>query len=310
MRLPFQSPFDWDAIAAILADRAIPGVESVRERTYRRTISLDGGPGVLEIRPGGNDHLLLQAHLPYWEGLIHVVERAGRMVGVDVDPSPAVTHLAGRPVDRRTLTGRPGFACRAPGGRSRWPSTPSSRSTAQCLKRGRDWARWSKHFGQPVAGLAHELTHLFPSAEVLTGADPAELAIDVPAASTEAIVSLARGVATGDIALDGSLRSTDLVARLTAIPGVGPSAAHHIALRLGQHDAFPEADPHLLRALATSTPRARRRRTPIPTMATLARVAATHLATQRSRNRGIDAGHCVKNVQRRIPRRSHPSKWK
>ena len=44
-------------------------------------------PGVLEIHPGGADHLLLRAHLPYWEGLIHVAERAGRMVGADVGPA-------------------------------------------------------------------------------------------------------------------------------------------------------------------------------------------------------------------------------
>ena len=87
MRLPFEPPFDWDDMAAFFADRAVPGVESVSGGAYRRTISLDGAPGVLEVLPGGADHLLLRAHLPYWEGLIHVAERAGRMVGTDVGPA-------------------------------------------------------------------------------------------------------------------------------------------------------------------------------------------------------------------------------
>ena len=87
MRLPFEPPFDWDAVTAFFADLAVPGVESVPGRVYRRTISLDGAPGVLEVHPGGADHLLLRAHLPYWEGLIHVAERAGRMVGADAGPA-------------------------------------------------------------------------------------------------------------------------------------------------------------------------------------------------------------------------------
>ncbi len=83
MRLPFEPPFDWAATAAFFAGHAVPGVESVSGRVYRRTVSLDGAPGVLEVHPGGPDHLLLRAHLPYWEGLIHVAERAGRMAGTD-----------------------------------------------------------------------------------------------------------------------------------------------------------------------------------------------------------------------------------
>src|SRR5262245_40555411 len=51
MRLPFEPPFDWGAVAAFFADRAVPGVESVSDRVYRRTITLDGAPGVLEVYP-------------------------------------------------------------------------------------------------------------------------------------------------------------------------------------------------------------------------------------------------------------------
>jgi AraC family transcriptional regulator of adaptative response / DNA-3-methyladenine glycosylase II len=79
LRMPFRAPYDWPAIAALLAQRAVPGVESIEDAVYRRTISLDGAPGVLEISAGGTDHLLLRAHLPYWEGLIHVVQRASRL---------------------------------------------------------------------------------------------------------------------------------------------------------------------------------------------------------------------------------------
>lgn len=82
LRLPFSAPYDWEAALGLLETRAIPGVESVEADTYRRTVMLDGAPGMLEIGPGGADHLLLRAHLPYWEGVIHVAERAARAVGI------------------------------------------------------------------------------------------------------------------------------------------------------------------------------------------------------------------------------------
>jgi AraC family transcriptional regulator of adaptative response / DNA-3-methyladenine glycosylase II len=56
-----------------LAARAIAGVESVSEGIYRRTVAIEGDPGVLELFPGGHDYLVLRAHLPHWEGLIHTV---------------------------------------------------------------------------------------------------------------------------------------------------------------------------------------------------------------------------------------------
>src|SRR5437879_862808 len=73
LRLPFAPPWHWEALSTFLAERAVPGVESVHDGVYRRTISLDGEAGVIEVTRGGDDHLLLTAHMPFWEGLIHVV---------------------------------------------------------------------------------------------------------------------------------------------------------------------------------------------------------------------------------------------
>ena len=113
MRLPFQHPYDWTAVCEFLAAHAVPGVESVDDGTYRRTISVDGGPGVLEVGPGSPDHLILRAHLPYWEGLIHVVERAGRLVAVDTDTTPARSQLLRDPTIGELVATRPGV--RVPG---------------------------------------------------------------------------------------------------------------------------------------------------------------------------------------------------
>ncbi|NUR98574.1 MAG: DNA-3-methyladenine glycosylase 2 family protein, partial [Kribbellaceae bacterium] len=97
LRLPFTPPYDWDAMCTFLAERAIPGVEAVADGVYRRTISLDGEAGMLEIGPGGDDYLLLRAHLPFWEGVIHVVDRAARLVGLDCEPVVARAELSSDP---------------------------------------------------------------------------------------------------------------------------------------------------------------------------------------------------------------------
>jgi AraC family transcriptional regulator, regulatory protein of adaptative response / DNA-3-methyladenine glycosylase II len=214
MRLPVQPPFDWAAMAAFFAGRAVPGVESVSGPVYRRTISLDGAPGVLEVHPGGPDHLLLRAHLPYWEGLIHVAERAGRMVGADASP-----------------------AVRAPGAWGPFEAAVQAIVAQECGGPGeasRQLGGLVQRFGPRVSGLTHGLTHLFPSAELLAAGDLAGL--DLPPVTAMSLAALATGVASGEIVLDHGARRADLIASLTAVPGIRPATAHQIALRLGHRE--------------------------------------------------------------------------
>lgn len=110
LRLPVLPGYDWNAVCSFLAARATPGVEAVDGDTYRRTITMMGSPGLIEVSPGPEPgYLLLRAHLPYWEGLIHVVDRIGRALGVDADHG-APTIRAPRPghaaeSDNRMATG-------------------------------------------------------------------------------------------------------------------------------------------------------------------------------------------------------------
>jgi AraC family transcriptional regulator, regulatory protein of adaptative response / DNA-3-methyladenine glycosylase II len=209
MRLPFEPPFDWDGTLAFFADRAIPGVESVSGQVYRRTISLDGAPGVLEVHRGGGDHLLLRAHLPYWEGLIHVAERAGRMVGTDVGP-----------------------AFRAPGAWGPFEAAAHAVASQDGLHQARQrLGRLVRRFGPRVPGLTHGLTHLFPSAEALAAGDLDGL--DLPPATAKGLAALASGVAGGQIVLDHGVARADLIASLTAGTGIELAAADQVARRLG-----------------------------------------------------------------------------
>ena len=51
LTLAYRPPYDWDAMVAFLSARATPGVESVGQLNYRRTISVDGKHGVIKVSP-------------------------------------------------------------------------------------------------------------------------------------------------------------------------------------------------------------------------------------------------------------------
>lgn len=252
LRVPFDPPFDWDAILGHLSRRAIPGVESVEGGVYRRTIVLDGDPGMLELRLGGVDHLLLTAHLPYWEGLIHVVERAARMVGIDIDVTAGERHLATDSVVSAIVKRHAGL--RIPGAWGPFEAgVQAIVSQTLDLASMRDGlATITRAYGTHIPGLPHNLTHVFPSADTIAESDLAESYLPRPLADT--VIAFASAVATDAVRIDGSASLDELISSLVAIRGIERSTAHQIALRLGYHDAFPHADPLVRRALQQVVP--------------------------------------------------------
>jgi len=218
LRLPFHGPLDWDAMVAHLAARAIPGVEHVSGNTYRRTIVIDGDPGVLEFFPGGDDHLVLRAHLPHWEELIHVVGRARRVASLDFDLDEPATQLADDPTIGPLLEARPGL--RPPGTWDPFETgvraivgqqvTVVAANTIAC--------RLVERLGNPVPGLRQlGLSHTFPSADTLATADLGGLGLT--RAGTAAVRSFARAVADDTVRLDRSVSLDRLVASITALDG-------------------------------------------------------------------------------------------
>lgn len=249
LRLPFEGPVDWDALLRYLAARAVPGVEHVDGGTYRRTIVVDGDPGVLELRRGGADHLVLRAHLPHWEGLIHVVDRTRRIAGLDTDVAGAIRHLGADPSLGPLVAARPGL--RVPGcwdplevGVRAIVGQQVTMAAATTLV-----GRLVERLGTPVPGLGPVgLTHAFPGAGTIAAADLVGLGLT--AGRARAVRGFAAAVAADDVRLDRSVGLEQLVDQIGALPGIGPWTAHCVALRLGEPDAFPAGDLHLRRAMA------------------------------------------------------------
>jgi len=246
LRLPFAPPLDWPALLEWFGGRAVDGVEVVDGWTYRRTILVDGEPGVIEVSPGGEDHLLLQAHLPYWEGLIHVVQQVRRMFGLD---QAASDRLASDPVLAPVVASRPGL--RVPGSWDGFEVGVRAILGQQVTVTGaRTLAgRLVRELGTPVPGLSElGLTHTFPSAAVVADGDLS--GVGLTGARITALRTFASAVRDGDVRLDGSVSLEDFVSSVVALPGLGDWTAQYLALRLGEADAFPAGDLGLRKALA------------------------------------------------------------
>lgn len=251
LRMPFRGPLDWDAIVAYFRPRVIPGVEQIDGDVYRRTVVVDGDPGVLEILRGGPDYLLLRAHLPHWENLIHLVQRARRIASLDVDVDQPLDVLGRDPVVGPLIAARPGL--RTPGAWDPFETGVRAILGQQVSVSGATTlaGRLVQRVGTAVAGLgAVGLTHTFPTPEALAAADLD--GVGLPGARQAAIRVFAEAVADGSVRLDRSVGMDELVSSITALPGLGPWTAQYIALRLGEPDAFPDTDLGVRRFLAAN----------------------------------------------------------
>lgn len=255
MRLPVTGELAWEELLGYLERRAIPGVESVRDGVYRRTVVVDGDPGVLELSRPAADHLVLVAHLPHWEGLIHLVERARRIVGLDVDLDAARDHLRRDPVIGPLVRRAPGL--RPPG---TWDPFETAVRTV-CGQRisvaaaMTVVARIVERHGAQVPGLgALGLSRTFPGPEVLAHADLE--GVGLTGARVDTLRGLAAAVAGGSLPLDRAIGMERFVGTVTAMRGLGPWSAQYLALRLGYPDAFPSQDLGLRRALEARWERA------------------------------------------------------
>jgi AraC family transcriptional regulator, regulatory protein of adaptative response / DNA-3-methyladenine glycosylase II len=246
LRLPFRQPLCPDNLFGHLAATAVPGVEEVRDGAYRRTLSLEHGPGIVELKPQP-DHVTARITLTDLRDLTAAIARCRWLLDLDADPV-AVDELLGadpelRPVVRRAPGRRvprcvdgAELAVRAVLGQQ--VSTAAARTSA-----GRLVAR----FGRPVVDPRGELTYLFPTVAALQGATVA-----MPAARQRCLTALVDALCTQQLSLHPGCDRDEAIAVLDALPGIGPWTTHTIAMRaLGDPDAFLASDLGVRRAAQT-----------------------------------------------------------
>jgi AraC family transcriptional regulator of adaptative response / DNA-3-methyladenine glycosylase II len=256
LRLSYRPPFDWNALLAFFTPRAIPGVEEVRDGTYRRVVRV-GSPT--------EDHIAIVAvsHLParnalqveitcdYVQALPVIASRLRRVFDLDADTETIARHLSRDRALAPTVRRQPGL--RTPGGWDAFEIAVRAilgQQISVAAARGLA-AKLVQLATKPIA-LANPtitdatLTHAFPTAQQLAAADLSTLGM--PAARRTALQSLARAAIVQPNLFEAANTLEETIARLRAVPGIGEWTAQYIALRGLHHpDAFPASDIGILR---------------------------------------------------------------
>src|SRR5213076_3002859 len=98
-RLRFRSPYDWKGMLVFLAPRATPGVETVENGVYRRSISLHGIDGYFEVSlDGENSGLAARVQFGDPRSLFFITERIRAMFDLNADWEAIVRGLRTDPV--------------------------------------------------------------------------------------------------------------------------------------------------------------------------------------------------------------------
>jgi len=243
LRLPFRRPLCPDNLFGHLAATAVPGVEEVRNDTYRRTLCLTHGPGIVELTPA-DGHVACRMMLSDLRDLTTAIARCRWLLDLDADPTavdelfrsdpklgPIVARAEGRRVPR-CVDGAE-LAVRAVLGQQ--VSTAAARTHA---------GRLVAQCGEPVSDPHGSLTHLFPVPEAL-----AEVDMAMPATRRRTLAALVDALSSQRLSLDPGCDRGEATSVLSELPGFGPWTTQVIAMRaLGDPDAFPASDLGVRRA--------------------------------------------------------------
>jgi len=246
--LPFEPPYDWEALILFLSARAVPGLEVAEPGRYLRTFSLAGESGAFEVRPGVGNQLRVTIWYSDPDLCPEILRRVGQICGTDQHVGKVLTHFAADPVLGPLVRQRPGL--RIPGAWDPFEVAVRAMAGQQISVQAATSlvGRIVRLFGQRVSWPDGEpelaqLTRVFPSAAEMGGRDLFEAGM--PQARLAALENMA-STAAGDSSLFEP--SPTRLRRLTSLPGLGDWTVQYIAMRAFRDpDAFPAADVVLRR---------------------------------------------------------------
>ncbi|MEU7651321.1 AlkA N-terminal domain-containing protein [Micromonospora taraxaci] len=249
LRLAYRPPFHAQALLDFLAVRALPGVDEVRDGTYRRGLRLPHGIGEVALTPA-DGHVAATLRLTDLRDLAPAVARCRRLLDLDADPTAIDATLAADPALARAVAAEPGvrlpravdgfeMAVRAVVGQQ--ISVTAAQKTLTRLLTHQVDHEVDEADGDRMRG--------FLSAEELLGLP--DSGFGMPSARRETLRGLARVVADGALDLAPGVDREEAVRQLVALPGIGPWTANYLAMRaLGDPDILLSTDLAVRRGAA------------------------------------------------------------
>jgi AraC family transcriptional regulator, regulatory protein of adaptative response / DNA-3-methyladenine glycosylase II len=253
LRLAFRPPFATEPLMRFLAARAIPGVEHVDLRCYRRALRAEsGGPIIIELAQDPVEPHVdvlvtgVDRRLP---PTARVLQTARRLFDLDADPVAIDDVLAADGAIRGLVAASPGM--RLPGAIDGFEMAARAIVGQQVSVAGArtTLGRLVDRFGERLDTPVGSISLLFPTPDRIADAGNSELGM--PAARAEALRSVARAVAADEIDLSAASDLVTTASALRSIKGVGEWTVAYVSMRaLGDADAFPEQDLAVRRAFA------------------------------------------------------------
>ena len=240
--LPVQQPFDWESLLAFLRLRATPGVETVTDSVYTRTIMEGAAAKTFSVTYNRTAAVLQIAYSGDATTRSLIEGRARQIFKPDVNTVPIEAFL-GRD---RWLGGfiQRQAGLRVPGG---WPGLEIAMRAI--LGQQVSVPAATTLMGRLVRAAGTRLNEsawLFPTAEQIARSDLRGLR--VPGSRLETLKTLAGFFAEHG---DDCLAHEDIKDRLLALKGIGKWTAGYILMRTaGSHDHWPEGDLILRKALS------------------------------------------------------------
>jgi AraC family transcriptional regulator, regulatory protein of adaptative response / DNA-3-methyladenine glycosylase II len=228
LTIGFVPPYDWDRFRRFVTARLIPGLESVDGNVLSRRLKTAAGDVRItaEYRPDISAFRVV-IDLANLRALRDVVERVRTFFDLRCDPGRVHSHLS--PM------------LKIPAG-LRIPGTWDRFETCVRTVLGQ---QVSVKAATTLAARLCDRFNGFPTAADIAHGDLS--GIGLTSKRTETLRLMAAAVGEGSIRLD----STEEIAKLTSIPGIGPWTADYISLRCGEPDVFPSGDLMLKRYTAT-----------------------------------------------------------
>jgi len=255
LRLPCRRPFSPDSVLQFLGGRAVAGIESLDGSTYRRSMRLPQGHGVVSLtaQPGGDDEPAFvegELWLSDLRDLTTAVSRCRQLLDLDADPVAVWEALRHDPLVGPLVQESPGR--RVPGTVDGFELAVRAVIGQQVSVRGARTiaGRLVEAAGEDLPESEGDITHLFPTPGALM-----ELAhhdpdvFSMPAGRRQALVALAEAIECGNVVIDPGSDPTELRQALVRLPGIGPWTAEYVAMRaLRDPDAFLPTDLGIRRA--------------------------------------------------------------